>query len=300
MFSINPFLLDYQRPKSYSLFNDDFYPFSSNRYYISEPAPSPFGRSFSFRRPQSSQYPATSFQQLRPERPESDEDELNDPFLDLFGLRSPSKSAARRKESNKTCDQPSRVQQSRAQQSNVEQPKVQPSTTQQSSVQQPKPVEARPEAREQPKKAVRSCEEKVLDSQRFDTDNEIEYRFSNYRCTSPSGVEVRITKENYIELRTADGWTWKCRLSDEVGDLQKASCTVLNGVLRLKLPKRTDVQAVQQEKAAEKQEVKDQEVKDEEMKETNEKQEKIEEQKGEEFDPDAPIVEDIYEDEEMN
>lgn len=292
MFSISPFL-DYQRPKSYSLFDEDFYPFSSNRCYIGEQAPSPFGRTFSLRRPQSSQqYPAT-FQQPRPERPpkcpESDDDELSDPFLDLFGLRPQSKAAAKRKESKKACDQPSRVQQSRVRQSNGQHSKAQPL----------KP-EAKPEAREQLEqresakklRAVGQCEEKVLDSQRFDTDSEIVFRFGNYRCTSPSGVDVRITKENYIELRTADGYTWKNRLSDDVGDLQKASCTVLNGVLSLKLPKRAGVQADKQSESTTKQTEKQA------MKEQKEvKEQKVEQ---EEFDPDAPIVEDIYEDEEMN
>lgn len=257
MFSISPFIIDYQ-PKSYSLFDDDYYPFSRNRY-VEQPAPT-FGRSFSFRRPSAYQHcPASSFYQPKPERPVESDDEMNDPFLDLFGLRG-LRSQAKRKESN------------------VEQPVREKSVC--------KPKETLRQVKEpclesKSSKKLKSAEEKVLDSQRFDTDSEIEFRFSNYKCNDPAGVNVSITKENYIELRTADGYTWKLKLSDNVGDLQKASCTLRNGVLSLKLPKRV-LERQQSGEGGESQ------------KETKDEQ-KIEEKKVEEIDPDAPIVEDIIE-----
>lgn len=292
MFSISPFILDYQRPKSYALFDDDYYPFSRNRYYVEQQAPSPFGRSFSFRRPSSAAYcpasfcqpAAASFHQSKPERPPKNEsdDELNDPFLDLFGLRPQSKTAAKDRTFNRTCNQ-QEAKRTCTNQKEANQICGQKETKKQRD--QP----ASEEPRESPKK-LKCSEEKVLDSQRYDTESEIEFRFGNYKCTDPAGIQVRITKENYIELRTADGYAWKSRLADNVGDLQKASCTLSNGVLSLKLPKRVQQPAVDNGEQRE-------DSKKEQPEAKKVEPEKVQPEKvaDEEFDPDAPIVEDIIE-----
>ena len=181
MFSINPFVYDYDvRPKttSFGLFHD--YPFS-NSYYVKERQPSLF-RSSSFRRPQSNYYQQPAYQQS------DSEDDEHDPFLNLFNLRSSSKNKNGLKKSNEIKQQLS----------------------------------------------LNSFKE--LDSTRYDTDEEIIFKFNNYECNNPSDIEVKITKDNYILLKTSDGFKWRNRIPDDVA-IKQASCTVMNNCLSLKIPK---------------------------------------------------------------
>ena len=248
----NPFVYDYVRPKQYGLFDD---PFSSGRYCVRE-RPSLF-RSSSFRQP-------TTFHQpfYQPSKQaSSDEDECDPLLFGLFGLSTPT---AKR-------DQFAECQPKRNKNPALFKP-----ATNKRQVKSAKPKVSSPLRRE-------------LDSQRLDTDTHIVYKF-NYKCDDPSGINVSITKDGYINLESSDGYVWKNRVPDNV-DVEKAVCTCVNKCLSLKLPRKLatenrvdnqmDVQVKHEQKS----------IKGKQVEGTVTKVEST----TEDFDPDAPIVEDIIE-----
>jgi len=272
MFSFSPFDYQYGRPKSYSLF-DEYDPFSSG-YYVRE-QPSVFSRSSSFRQPSTRYQNYPTYQSQTKE----EEDEY-DPFLDLFSLR------------------------------NRRSPKHVPATNECKQTKSQEKQVTKNQVKSAPIRSQSSVHEKELDSQRYDTENEIEYRFNNYKCNDPSAIDIKITKDGYIVLRTNDGYVWKNKLPLNV-EVEKASCTCLNKCLSLKLPiKKTESMEVQKmepkSEAPKTEEVKSKST-DTEMKteskmeskpsdsEMKTEQDVKSESKPEEIDPDAPIVEDIIE-----
>lgn len=303
MFSFgNPFVESFTRPKSSfgNFFDDEFVsPFSN--YYARE-QPSLF-RSSSFRQPsyQPSYQPSSflnvpSYQKNQQYAiSEDEEDQENDLFSDFFGLRRPVRHEQPKKEiksRNDECksNKPKSIEPNNAELSKESQtPKEieqthQPAQTTQQQLKRPKNLS---ELRQMKLgKSALISQDKVLDSTRFDTDSEVEFRF-NYKCSDPSGIDIRITKDDYIELKTKDGYNWKNKLPDNV-EVSKASCTLVNNRLTLRLPKKS-IESVKTSPAVEFKCPKLSANKTKEAEKTNKRED-------EEFDPDAPIVEDIIED----
>lgn len=290
MFSFNPFnSYDYVRPKSYSLFDDDYYqhPFSSGLYVRDQPS---LFRSSSFRQPRycpSSYYQSTN----QSKQQSSDEDDDYDPFLDIFGLsnRQSKRKQCKEKKIDEFLKQQSK-QQSKQQQSK------------QSKEEQLKQQEQKSSSKDDLSQST-SIKYRELDSQRLDSDNVIEIKFPYYKCNDPSKIEVTVTKDDYIVLKTADNYQWKSRLPDNV-DVSKASCTCVNKCLSLKLHKieNESTMKVEQNKSVDDQQPKVNETKtnDTKIDQSEENEMQVDESKvvetKDEFDPDAPIVEDIIED----
>jgi len=291
MFSFgSPFGYEYEyaRPKQspFGLFDDD--PFSSG-YYVREQRPSLF-RSSSFRQPTRYCYEPTyqpSYQQCRQtESQKSSDDEEYDPFLSLFGMPTSTRP------NNKKKQQDVRSNEVKSNEVKSNEVKSNESSKRQTKSATPKiksPI-------------VEQQQIKELDSQRFDEENEIIYRFNNYKCENPSGISVTITKDSYIVLKTDDGYMWKCRLPDQI-DVSKASCTCLKNVLSLRLPRQPAVKSEDQiNNSKVTNDVNMEESNDdkkEEPKMEHDKNSKTE-IKDDEFDPDAPIVEDILDDDIYN
>lgn len=316
MFSFgNPFVHDFvRRPKSsYGSFfdNDDFMslPFSSSNNYYQNEEPSLF-RSSSFRQPtlNRSFYQPTYQQQHTSDNEENNDYEF-DPFSDFFNLRKrPSKcDLNNNKKIEIENDDERKIENvnngnSKSIESNLKTDNV---SKLKSNVKQPKNLSELRQLKQLKSSSI-SHQNKELDALRTDTDNEITYKF-NYKCNNPSNISVCIRKDGYIELKTIDDYKWLQRIPDNV-EIEQASCTFQNNHLSLKLPiKKSTSQNNVQENHNKINDKKDdnnnalnqlqnnqQQLKDNNA--LNQSQDNSQQSKDEEFDKDAPIVTDIYED----